>query len=173
MAKRNPSKPRASTTSIPKVLLSRSAGETGGLGRRLAASLCPGDIVFLRGELGSGKTTLMQGIAAGFGIRGFVRSSSFILVNEYAAAGSGMPVYHMDLYRLSGGETGDFGLDEYLYGKGVCIIEWPERLAGTPVRPNWEIDLAWQDENVRKIIIRREARNAAARPAKSGRRKKS
>jgi tRNA threonylcarbamoyladenosine biosynthesis protein TsaE len=77
------------------------------------------------GDLGAGKTTMIKGIAAGLGVADVVKSPSFVIVTEYAGR---LPVYHVDLYRLN--EIRDFesiGLDSYLEGDGVCLIEWAER----------------------------------------------
>jgi tRNA threonylcarbamoyladenosine biosynthesis protein TsaE len=103
----------------------KSAAETTGLGRALAVQLRAGDIVAFYGDLGAGKTTMIKGIAAGLGVAEVVKSPSFVIVTEYAGK---LPVYHVDLYRLS--ESSDFesiGLDSYLEGEGVCLIEWAER----------------------------------------------
>ena len=106
-------------------LFSQSPEETQAIGRKLGESAAAGDIYLLRGELGSGKTTLAQGILWGIGVDEYARSPTFVLVNEYVAR---LPVYHIDLYRTgSTDEVADLGLDEYLFGDGVCIVEWPER----------------------------------------------
>ena len=106
-------------------LVSHSPEETRAIGRKLGESAVPGDIYLLRGELASGKTTLAQGILWGLGGDEYARSPTFVLVNEYVAR---LPVYHIDLYRTgSSDEVADLGLDEYLFGDGVCVVEWPER----------------------------------------------
>lgn len=106
-------------------LISNSPEETQAIGRKLGESAAAGDIFLLRGELGSGKTTMAQGILWGLDADEYARSPTFVLVNEYVAR---LPVYHIDLYRLaSSDEVVDLGLDEYLFGDGVCIVEWPER----------------------------------------------
>jgi len=85
----------------------------------------PGDLFLLVGNLGAGKTCLTQGIAWGLGIEGYATSPSFVVVNEYLGR---LPLYHVDLYRLDRiEEIIDLGLDDYLYGKGVCIVEWAEK----------------------------------------------
>jgi tRNA threonylcarbamoyladenosine biosynthesis protein TsaE len=106
-------------------LISRSPEETQEIGRKLGESAAGGDIYLLQGELGAGKTTLAQGILWGAGGVEYARSPTFVLVNEYVAR---LPVYHIDLYRTgSFDEVADLGLDEYLFGDGVCIVEWPDR----------------------------------------------
>ena len=102
-----------------------SAAETIQLGRTLASHLEAGDVIALYGDLGAGKTTMIKGVAAGLGVRDVVKSPSFVIVTEYAGR---LPIYHVDLYRLN--ENSDFesiGLDSYLEGDGVCLIEWAER----------------------------------------------
>ena len=81
--------------------------ETIALGEKLGASLQPGDILLLEGDLGAGKTTLTQGLAKGLGVTEFVNSPTFVIINEYFTGR--LPLYHMDLY-----------------GNGVCVVEWPE-----------------------------------------------
>jgi tRNA threonylcarbamoyladenosine biosynthesis protein TsaE len=117
-----------------------SAAETVELGRTFAAGLKPGDVVALYGELGAGKTTVTKGIAAGLGVTEVVKSPSFVVATEYRGR---MPVYHIDLYRLS--QCSDFeavGLDFYLSGSGVCLIEWAERAESQLPRRTIRIRLA-------------------------------
>ncbi len=97
------------------------------LGKELAASLRVGDVLMLHGDLGAGKTTLTQGIAAGLGVDGAVQSPTFTLVREHQ--GREMMLYHLDLYRLSDpDELENLGYEVYLDpADGVSVIEWPER----------------------------------------------
>ena len=110
-----------------QVLVTHSAEATQALGRRLGARLEAGDLIMLHGELGSGKTTLTQGIAWGAGVTGYAHSPTFVLVHEYAGR---FPLYHVDLYRIDGGslEVQDLGIDEMLE-RGACVVEWAERAA--------------------------------------------
>lgn len=109
-------------------LHSHSAAITQDIGRAIGANVGPGDIVLLSGSLGAGKTTLTQGIAWGLGSAEYARSPTFVLVNEYRGI---VPVYHMDLYRLDTfAEVDGLGLDDYLYGDGVCVIEWADKAPG-------------------------------------------
>jgi tRNA threonylcarbamoyladenosine biosynthesis protein TsaE len=101
-----------------------SPEETGRLGSALAAGLAVGDVILLTGPLGAGKTCFVTGLARGLGCIGRVRSPSFTLVNEY---GGGLPLFHLDLYRLEGPEADDLGLEERLE-RGVLAAEWGERL---------------------------------------------
>ena len=115
------------TTSLP--VRSHSPAQTGRIGTCLGRLLKPGDVVLLQGAFGSGKTTLVQGIARGLGVKGSVTSPSFALVNEYRAdeAHHRIPIYHIDLYRISSAEEAlQFGIEEYLSDRGVSLIEWPE-----------------------------------------------
>jgi len=102
-----------------------SASDTQKVGEIIGASAQPGDIYLLTGPLGAGKTCLTQGIAWGLGVQDQARSPTFVLVCQYQGR---LVLYHIDLYRLdSVEEIWDLGLDEYLFGDGVCVVEWPER----------------------------------------------
>lgn len=107
---------------------SDSVEETRDLGRVIGSNISPGDILLLTGGLGAGKTTLTQGILWGLGSEEYARSPTFVLVNEYHAC---IPVYHMDLYRLDSFEEIDgLGLEDYLFGDGLCVIEWADKAQG-------------------------------------------
>ncbi len=109
------------------VLESRGPGQTRRLGERLARHLQPGDIILLSGELGAGKTVLVQGLARGLGVAEGVSSKSFVLLGEYEGR---LKLYHADLYRLeSPAEAEELALDEYCRD-GVLAVEWPERAWG-------------------------------------------
>ena len=99
-------------------LQTESAEATVALGRRLSRQLKPGDVVLLHGDLGSGKTTLAQGMLAGLGVTSPVPSPTFTLINEYdgvTAVGESVRLYHLDLYRLaSDPDLDSIGLDDYL-----------------------------------------------------------
>jgi len=120
-----------------------SADETKRLGKRLGKRLLAGDIVLLFGDLGSGKTTLTQGIAAGLGVSQdeYVRSPTFTLINQYQGR---MPVYHIDLFRIeSSAEMANLGLEETLHGEGAVIVEWAEKLFQEKtgkIMPDFELD---------------------------------
>ncbi|MFQ5867312.1 MAG: tRNA (adenosine(37)-N6)-threonylcarbamoyltransferase complex ATPase subunit type 1 TsaE [bacterium] len=133
------------------VKVTRSEEETRKIGRAIGKSLVPGDIICLVGELGSGKTTITQGIAQGLGVRSSVSSASFKLINEYKGR---IPLYHFDLFRLDKlSEVEELGYREYFYNQGVTTIEWAEK-----IRPLWpeeriEIELKIISEHDREIRI--------------------
>jgi len=108
-------------------ILSKSPEETKAFGKRLAKTLHKGDILCLFGDLGSGKTTLIKGIAQGLGVNETkVNSPTFVLLNIYEGART---LYHFDLYRLEDLKgISSIGYDEFLYGNGVSVIEWADRL---------------------------------------------
>jgi tRNA threonylcarbamoyladenosine biosynthesis protein TsaE len=110
-----------------RTLTTHSESETSAAGRDFARTLSPGAIVLLAGDLGAGKTAFVRGMAEGLGIaRDEVSSPTFTLVQEYR--GGRMPLYHVDLYRLTSIEVDDLGLDEITLEGGVTAIEWPDRL---------------------------------------------
>jgi tRNA threonylcarbamoyladenosine biosynthesis protein TsaE len=106
---------------------SRSPEQTRRIGMRLGAVLEPGELVCLQGELGAGKTTLVQGMAQGWGSLDPVSSPTFVLVNEYRRS-DGSRLFHMDAYRLeSGAEAAELDID-WMMSEGALVIEWPERV---------------------------------------------
>jgi tRNA threonylcarbamoyladenosine biosynthesis protein TsaE len=137
-------------------LLSRSADETRAAGRALGDALRrirpAGAVIALSGPLGAGKTCFVGGLARGLGVSGYVRSPTFMLVHEYDGP---VPLFHVDLYRLSAGDLSGIGLDEILEGPGVTVIEWGDRAAGTlPAEVLW-IDFAFgTDESERLLVFR-------------------
>ena len=103
-----------------------SPEETIALGVRIGNKLKKGDVIAMQGTLAAGKTTITKGIARALGITETITSPTFCLISEYYGR---MTLYHMDVYRLDGRE--DFvnlGTDDMLYGDGVCIIEWSEKI---------------------------------------------
>jgi tRNA threonylcarbamoyladenosine biosynthesis protein TsaE len=103
---------------------SKSAAETRRLGERLARHLQAGDVILLQGELGAGKTCLAQGIGRGLRVVEAVKSSSFVLVNEYHGR---LTVYHADLFRLEDpAQVAELALEETA-ADGLLLVEWPER----------------------------------------------
>jgi tRNA threonylcarbamoyladenosine biosynthesis protein TsaE len=106
-------------------IVSNNPEQTRKIGTKLGELAAPGDVILLVGSLGAGKTCLTQGIARGLGIHEYTASPSFVLVREYQRK---LPLYHVDLYRLDRiKEVAQLGLDDYLYGKGVCVVEWADK----------------------------------------------
>ena len=105
--------------------LLRSEEDTKRLGHQLANGLQPGDVVALIGDLGTGKTALTKAVAAGLGVGDMITSPTFTIVCEYHSGR--LPLYHFDVYRVSDpDELFEIGFEEYLFGKGVCLIEWAD-----------------------------------------------
>jgi tRNA threonylcarbamoyladenosine biosynthesis protein TsaE len=114
-----------------------SSDETIALGEAVGKSLKPGSIIALRGDLGAGKTVLVKGIARALGIEDDPVSPTFVIMNAYEGA---MPLYHFDLYRVSGAdELYGIGFEEFLFGKGVSAVEWAERIEEE--LPEYTIDI--------------------------------
>lgn len=133
-------------------MISHSESQTRRLGSRLAALLAPGDVIALIGDLGSGKTRWVQGVCEGLGVAEPVISPTFTLVNEYRGR---WPVYHIDLYRLADAkETLTFGLEDYLYGDGITLIEWADRILDILPEGYLAVELYYFDDTKRRIILR-------------------
>jgi len=139
-----------------------SPNDTLSLGEKIGQHLEAGDIVFLFGDLGAGKTTLTQGIARGLGVpkEEYVRSPTFTLVNEYRGK---IPIFHIDLYRIdSSRELEDLGLEEVFSDQGISIIEWSEKLftredPSTPLLgiERWiEIHISIKEEEARTFELK-------------------
>ncbi|NOX55249.1 MAG: tRNA (adenosine(37)-N6)-threonylcarbamoyltransferase complex ATPase subunit type 1 TsaE [Planctomycetes bacterium] len=122
------------------------------IGRWLADVLEPGAVVAIRGELAAGKTVLVRAIAEALGADSEeVASPTFVLVREYAGR---LPIYHADAYRLKGpDEFIDLGGDEYLFGDGVCLIEWADRVASILPDDRLEVQIEITGEQSRRIRI--------------------
>ena len=102
-----------------------SREDTFALGEELGKKACPGQVYTLIGDLGTGKTVFTQGFAAGLGISDYVNSPTFTILQVYEDGR--LPLYHFDVYRIEDPEEmQEVGLDEYLFGDGVCLIEWSE-----------------------------------------------
>ncbi len=121
-------------------------------GEQLGAKLSRGDIVLLKGELGAGKTHFVKGIARFFHVPDDeVQSPTFSLIHEYPGK---MPLYHVDAYRIRKPEEAlEFGLEEYLYGDGICVIEWPENIANLLPQKCWVVELSHINQQKRRISI--------------------
>jgi tRNA threonylcarbamoyladenosine biosynthesis protein TsaE len=132
--------------------LSNSAAQTRRAGMRLGELLRVGDLVCLTGDLGSGKTTLTQGIAAGWGSSDQVSSPTFVLVNVYRKP-NGSSLYHLDAYRLSGpAEADDLDLDTML-DAGPMVVEWADRIETALPDECLLIAFQWKDDERRSLIF--------------------
>jgi tRNA threonylcarbamoyladenosine biosynthesis protein TsaE len=133
------------------VRTTESEDETTEVARTLAATLTPGTVLLLSGQLGAGKTAFVRGLAAGLGIDPEdVSSPTFTLVHEYR--GGRLPLYHADLYRLEKTAAEDLGLEEKAVAEGVLAIEWPDRLThDLPGALTISIEII--DETTRRIVV--------------------
>lgn len=132
-------------------VLAHDEVHTRALAMSLARCLEGGELIALIGDLGAGKTSFVRGLATGLGIPPErVRSPTFTLVNEYS--GGRVPLYHIDLYRLEPTHVDKLSLREYLYGDGVCAVEWFERLGEEPERVS--VTLTFVDAEQREIVAR-------------------
>ena len=132
-------------------LISHSPEQTQRLGMRLGKLAQAGDVFLLTGNLGSGKTCLTQGIAWGLEVKEYAFSPSFVIVREYHGR---LPLYHIDFYRLNRvEEIVDLGLDEYLYGKGICVVEWAEKGMSVLPKEHFLINLSYISDIVRAISL--------------------
>lgn len=125
--------------------------ETIELGRKIGKLLKKGDILAMQGTLAAGKTTITKGIADSLGVSDTITSPTFCLISEYEGK---MPLYHMDVYRLEG--TDDFenlGTEDMLYGEGVSIIEWSEKIMDALPKKTIILKLEPQDDGSRIITI--------------------
>lgn len=119
--------------------------QTMALGQKLAQLLQPRDLILLDGDLGAGKTTFTKGLANGLGIKRPVKSPTFTIVREYQTGR--IPLYHMDVYRLEDGGGEELGLEEYINGDGVVVIEWSEFVAAELPNEFLRIKFERNDEN--------------------------
>jgi tRNA threonylcarbamoyladenosine biosynthesis protein TsaE len=131
--------------------ISHSEAQTRRLGARLAELLEPGDILLLVGDLGSGKTRWAQGVCHGLKVADLVNSPTFTLVNEYQGR---LPVFHIDLYRIAdSSELSTFGLEDYLYGSGVSLIEWGNRAGDLLPSSYLTVELYFLEETKRRVVL--------------------
>ena len=127
--------------------------ETIDLGRKIGFLLKAGDVIAMTGTLAAGKTTITKGIAESLGVSDNITSPTFCLISEYD--GSKMPLYHMDVYRLEGAE--DFvnlGVEDMLYGNGICIIEWSEKVQSELPKKTIFMKITPSEDGTRTIEIK-------------------
>ena len=131
--------------------ISRSPENTRQIGKKLGAHAQPGQIFLLVGDLGAGKTCLSQGVLWGLGTDEYARSPTFVMVAQYPGR---LTMYHVDLYRLgTPDELPDLGLDEYLFGDGVCIVEWADRAPGLFREDHLRIQIEHLGETERRLTF--------------------
>ena len=132
-------------------ITTKTAEETIALGKKIGNLLQKGDVIAMQGTLAAGKTTITKGIAQALGVKETITSPTFCLISEYEGK---MPLYHMDVYRLDGGE--DFinlGTDDMIYGEGVSIIEWSEKIMDELPSKTIILKLEPQEDGSRIITI--------------------
>ena len=137
---------------MPDTLCIQSPGAdfTRELGRAIGEHASAGDVFLLTGPLGAGKTCLTQGIALGLGVDAYVRSPTFVIMTRHQGR---LSLHHVDLYRMgSPAEAWDLGLDEQLFGEGVCVIEWADRASEIFPEDCLWIDLNYGQDPEQRVI---------------------
>ncbi len=130
-------------------MVTKSPEETQAVGRRMGELALGGEVLLLVGILGAGKTCLTQGVAWGVGVKEYARSPTFVMLTQYEGR---LPLYHMDLYRVESlAEFQDLGLDEYLYGRGVSIVEWADNAMDGLPQEHLLIVIEYLDEKRRRL----------------------
>ena len=133
-------------------ITSNSPEQTRELGVRIGRMAEPGDVILLTGELGAGKTCLTQGIAWGLGIEGYAQSPTFVIMRELYGR---LTLYHIDLYRLDDiDESADLGLDEYFYGRGICVVEWAEKAMSIMPKNHLGIEIKYISDDEREFEMK-------------------
>lgn len=137
---------------MKKKFLSSSESETMDFASQFASTVKPGDVICLKGDLGAGKTHFVKGFAGAFGVKpDQVSSPTFTIIQEYTGI---VPVYHFDFYRLkSPNEALEIGTEEYFYGDGVCIVEWPDKIGTLLPSHSIFVSLTHKGGNKRLIEI--------------------
>jgi tRNA threonylcarbamoyladenosine biosynthesis protein TsaE len=134
---------------------SNSSEETEALGERIGYGLGPGSVLALRGELGAGKTCFAKGLARALGVSEEVTSPTYTIVSEYETGpGSPLPFYHIDAYRLRGEDDFEaLGGRELLYGGGICLVEWSERIESALPSGTILVEIEITGDNSRHIRV--------------------
>ncbi|MBQ0041292.1 MAG: tRNA (adenosine(37)-N6)-threonylcarbamoyltransferase complex ATPase subunit type 1 TsaE [Clostridiales bacterium] len=132
-------------------IVNKSEADTRKLGLELAEKAEAGDVIALIGDLGTGKTALTRYIAEGLGIKDTISSPTFTIVKEYKSGR--LPLYHFDVYRLGDGEELlDIGAEEYLYGDGICVIEWADIVADVLPEDAIAINIEYGENEGERIV---------------------
>jgi len=132
-------------------IITESPDETKQLAGQLAGKLRPGSVLALHGDLGSGKTCFVQGLAETLGVTEIVNSPTFAIINEYRGR---FRLYHVDLYRINSlAEAEALGMDEFLEGDGITAIEWPEIFSSLLPKDTIHVYFEFVDVNRRRIKI--------------------
>lgn len=129
---------------------SYSLQDTELLAAELASAAAAGMVIGLDGDLGAGKTAFSQSFARHLGVEGIVSSPTFTIIKEYEGR---LPLYHMDVYRISLHEADELGLDEYFYGQGVCLVEWSSIITDLMPERHLHIELATTGPQERLITV--------------------
>ena len=128
----------------------KNENETKKFGFALAKELKAGDVIALIGDLGTGKTALTKYIAEALGVEEDITSPTFTIIKEYKSGR--IPLYHFDVYRLSGEEEMyELGFEEYFYGNGVCIVEWADKIKGIIPKNSTVIQISYGDSEFERI----------------------
>lgn len=133
-------------------LIVKNESETYKLGKYIGERLSRGAVLSLNGDLGAGKTHMTKGIAEGMGIKDYITSPSFTILNTYDGV---IPLYHFDVYRIDDiREMYEIGFDEYLYGDGVCVIEWGNMVSELLPENHINVTIVKLEDDMRGIEIR-------------------
>lgn len=132
------------------IVHSTSLEDTVALAKNIAAQLQGGEVLTLTGDLGAGKTSFTQGLGQGLGIKRNINSPTFTIIKEYQ--GSSLALYHMDVYRI-GDEFEELGFDEYFYGDGVSVIEWPQMILQQLPQERLDITILKKGEEARELVL--------------------
>ena len=145
-------------------LVTQAYEETLAFAATFAKFLKRGDTVCLFGDLGSGKTAFVKGMAKGLKIAPeHVHSPTFTLMNIYEGK---IPLYHFDLYRIGAADLGGLGYEEFFYGEGITAVEWSERLEDLLPRDHWHVTLKHAGDDKREIRIAVQGKSLKERMAK-------
>lgn len=140
---------------MKKTIHTNSAEETMAFGEKLGKMLKQGDVLALFGDLGAGKTTFTKGLARGMNLTDDIHSPTFTLIHEHPGK---IPLYHVDLYRLnSEAEVEMIGIEEYIFGNGVTIIEWADRMKSMLPDYRLDIDFKMQGDTKREMTLEAES----------------